>query len=62
MIGDGTHALGRLVLDARLGCDEQDDAIDADDVTQRLKATGQLTRLIDWSHVVVHDTAINRMR
>ena len=62
MIGDGTHALGRLVLDARLGCDEQNNTVDADDVSQRLKATGQLTRLIDRGHVVIHDTAINRMR
>ena len=61
MVGNGTHALDRLVLDARLRRDEQDDAIDADDVTQGLQAPGQLARLVDGSHVVVHDATVDRM-
>ena len=61
VVGDGAHALDRLVLDARLRRDEQDDAIDADDVTQGLQAPGQLARLVDGSHVVVHDATVDRM-
>ena len=62
VVGNGTNALDRLVLDTRLCCDEQNDAIDTSNMTQRLEATGKLAWLIDGGHVVIHDTAINRMR